>query len=261
MTTVQRYEWLDALVDAQTAGVIGNGALLFASKIAKAINWKPRAGKPAGLYWKNTDAFKAVGTSRATYFRVKQSLFETGFLTEEKGNLIPQVPDASMIEALAAFQQSQVETNESHIETTESQVETGKSQGDTPFSVDTYTEDTYSEDVVSEEEPAAEPQASFSKILSLDISLNPSLTTHVVSLLDVENIWGVESEDDAQSHIETARAELEKWLDHDEQLAKDMPAYSAEDWVAIRKDAHRRVSDGQEPEKAVAAAKQWAVAW
>lgn len=132
---MNRYDWEDALIDAQTAGQIPNGALLVALKLARAINWSPKDKRPAGLYWKNEDALKSVGAGRATYFTHRQSLVETGFIRFENGNLLPTIPEKSL-----------VETKESPVETTESLVETEKSLGDNPFS-----EDTFSEDVCSEE--------------------------------------------------------------------------------------------------------------
>ena len=134
MTAVQRYTWEDALIDAQASKVISNGALLVALKLSKAINWNPTKRQQPGLYWKNEDALKAVGSSRASYFKHRQSLFETGFFTEVNGNLIPTLP------------QSLVETTQSSVETSQSLVETEKSLGDNPFSEDILSEDICSED-------------------------------------------------------------------------------------------------------------------
>lgn len=133
---MNRYDWEDALIDAQTAGLIPDGALLVALKLARAINWNPKDKRPAGLYWKNQDAFDHVGVSRATFYRHQKSLLETGFLTTKGRNLLPAIPEKSQIET----EESQVETVESHIETPESQL-------DNPFS-----EDTFSEEVCSEED-------------------------------------------------------------------------------------------------------------
>ncbi|WP_147286308.1 hypothetical protein [Streptomyces parvulus] len=143
---IERYTWEDSLIEAETLGLLPSGAVNMCLRLAKAINWKPgnhRKGKPSGLYWKNEDALKAVNSSRATYFRYRKTLFDLGFFTEEKGNLIPQIPDLSHIETA----QSQIETPESHIET-------GESQTDTPYSEDTYSEDVSTEDVSSEDRDA-----------------------------------------------------------------------------------------------------------
>lgn len=134
---MNRYDWEDALIDAQTAGRIPNGALLVALKLARAINWKPKGNKPAGLYWKNEEALESVGSSRASYFKHRKSLVETGFFTQENGNLLPTIPEKSL-----------VETEKSPVETTESLVETEKSLGDNPLSEDTCSEDVLSEDDV-----------------------------------------------------------------------------------------------------------------
>jgi len=139
---MNRYEWEDALVDAQAAGVIPNGALLLGIKLARAINWSPKNGRPSGLYWKNEEALKAVGASRANYFKHRQSLLETGFFVQENGNLLPQMPKESLLE-----------TNESPVETTESPLETEKSLLDNPLSEDTLSEDVLSEEVSTETVP------------------------------------------------------------------------------------------------------------
>lgn len=149
---MQRYEWSDALVDAQTQGRIGNGALLAAMKLARAMNWKPANGRPVGLYWKNDDAFRHVGLSRATYYRYQPSLIETGFIKVVNGNIIPTMPE------------SQIETLESQSETTESQSETAKSQVEHTLTVDTLSDDTCSEDTCSEE--AASPPKNVKASLS-----------------------------------------------------------------------------------------------
>lgn len=172
MKRMTRYDWLDALIRAQTAGHISNGGLLVATKLSMAINWSPKGGKPAGLYWKNDDAFKACGLGRATYYKHREELFGAGFFCEERQNLIPCIPE-SLVETAAPSSQSTVETmdseEESTVETIESQSETGeenqeslvetekstvetgkslveteKSLGDNPLSVDTLSEDTFS---------------------------------------------------------------------------------------------------------------------
>lgn len=167
MAKTHRYEWEDALIDAQVAGHISNGALLLALKLSRAIHWAPKGGKPAGLYWKNDDALKSVGAGRTTYFRHKGELFSHGFLTQEKGNLIPCMPESlggtpestkvvlekSLGGTSGNDTESQVETdNESEstkVVLPESLGGTEKSLGGTPLSVDTL-----SVDVVSEEKQA-----------------------------------------------------------------------------------------------------------
>lgn len=141
MTTnkVQRYEWEDSLLKAERLGLLPAPAVNMALRLAHAINWVPKDKRPAGLYWDNESALKQVGSSRSTYFRVKGPLFEHGFFTQVRGNLIPQVPDLS-----------QYETDESQVETPESQVETPESQCDTPFTVNTLSDNTFSDDSLSD---------------------------------------------------------------------------------------------------------------
>ena len=144
---MKRFTWEDALIDAQAAGEIGNGALLVALKLSKAINWSPKKHKQPGLYWKNDDALKSVGCGRSTYFKYRAELFEAGFFMEVKGNLIPRLPEQSTVET----EQSTVWTEESTVETTESTLETEESIGEHPFSVDTFSEDVCSvDDVVTD---------------------------------------------------------------------------------------------------------------
>ena len=131
---VQRYQWEDALIDAEVEGRISQGALLLGLRLAKAILWEPNDKRPSGLYWKNETAAKAVGTSRATFHRYKQSLVETGFFKMVNGNLIATIP------------QSQVEPVLSQVETILSQVETEKSQVEHPYTEDIYTDDVFNED-------------------------------------------------------------------------------------------------------------------
>lgn len=150
MNKIERYTWEDAVIDthADYPELFPNGAVMLCLKLARAINWVPggqRAGKPSGLYWKNEDALKAVGVSRATYFRYRTLLFDLGFFTEERGNLIPQVPTQSHIETVLNAAQSHVETIESQVETVQSHIETDESLGDNPYSEDN-TVNIYSED-------------------------------------------------------------------------------------------------------------------
>lgn len=138
-TKVQRYEWEDSLLKAERLGLLPAPSVNMALRLAHAINWVPKANKPAGLYWDNESALKQVGSSRSTYFRVKGPLFEHGFFIQVKGNLIPQVPDLSHFE-----------TDQSQVETVESQVETPESQCDTPFTVDTFTDNSLSDNSFSD---------------------------------------------------------------------------------------------------------------
>lgn len=154
---MKRYEWEDALIQAQVDGLIPNGALLLALKLSKAINWAPRRGRKAGLYWANNEALEAVGAGRSTYFKHKDVLFEQGFFTMERQNLIPTLPDQSTVETEKSTpwtEESTVETNESTPWTDQSTVWTEESTGEHPFTVDTFSEDTLSEDVCSEENKA-----------------------------------------------------------------------------------------------------------
>lgn len=176
METIDRYVWEDALIKAESLGLLPPGAVNLALRLASAITWKPKGNKPSGLYWKNEDALASVGASRATYFRYRQSLFETGFLTDEDNNLIPQVPDLSQIETDRESQESQIETNESHIETEQSQIETTESQIDTPYTVDTFTVDESTVDSFTEEAPvvADAPTVPSNKESSLIRDIEPA---------------------------------------------------------------------------------------
>lgn len=167
---MKRYEWSDALIDAQTEGRITNGALMLAMKLAKAINWNPKDGRPAGLYWKNEDALRAVGSSRAQWFKHRESLVETGFITIEKGNLVVTMPDESL-----------VETEKSPVETKESLVETEKSPVDNPLSVDICSEDVLSVEDSETTAGAAVPVPSNSS-LGEGVDIEPSLNLSVPTL-------------------------------------------------------------------------------
>lgn len=156
----KRYEWSDALVEAQTMGFIGNGALLTAMKLAHAITWEPKDGRPSGLYWKNELAAATVGVSRATLYRQLPELKEAGFLKEVNGNLIATLPE-SQNETRKVFEgraeiirKSHLETPESQSETSKSQSETQKSQSDNPYTVDTYPVDVSTVDTYPVQEKA-----------------------------------------------------------------------------------------------------------
>jgi hypothetical protein len=142
---LQRYEWEDSLIEAQKDGIISNGALMAAVKLARAINWNPTRAERTepGLYWKNDDAFEAVGLGRSTFYRHRSELFDTGFFDTVRGNLVPRLG------------QSTLRTAESTVETNESQEETAQSQGGQPFSEDTFTVNTWSEDAISEDDEAS----------------------------------------------------------------------------------------------------------
>lgn len=144
MKLIQRYEWEDALIDAQASGLIPNGALLVCLKLAKVIKWKPDDGKPSGLYWANTEAFRAAGISRTSFYDHREVLLELGFLTVVSGNLIPLVPEVSA-----------VRTQESALRTPQSVVRTEKSAVRNTYSGDIYTVDKYSEDISTVGEPVA----------------------------------------------------------------------------------------------------------
>lgn len=166
MERVQRYTWEDSLIEAQRLGVISNGDLLVALKLARAINWQPKDKRQPGLYWANEEALEAVGCGRSTYFKHRKSLVEIGYFITVKNNLIPRVPDPL------------VETVESTAETTESLGETEKSLGDNPFSVDICSEDICSDDLFSKDKSAVvvPPTASFESLPKGDKELRTSTT-------------------------------------------------------------------------------------
>lgn len=138
---IQRYEWEDAIIDAHTQGLIPNGALMLALKLSKAINWVPKDARPSGLYWANQEALDSVGASRATFYTHRPVLFELGFFTIIKGNLIPLLPDLTS-----------VETGESLVSEVESVLETQECVAHNPYTEDTYTLETFSEDSFSEKQ-------------------------------------------------------------------------------------------------------------
>lgn len=156
----QRYDWEDALIEAETMNVITTAGANFGYRIARVINWVPGDGRPSGLYWKNELAADVVGLSRSTLFRGMKALKEAGFLQEVGGNLLPVIPE-SQIDTKDAFDarqkalvQSHLDTKESQIDTTKSQIDTDECQIEHPYSEDTYTEDSLSEDSSSEVAPA-----------------------------------------------------------------------------------------------------------
>jgi hypothetical protein len=165
MEVIKRYEWEDSLIEAHRVGLIENGALLVALKLAKAIHWAP-VGKPSGLYWANTQALEAVGAGRSTFYRHRSDLFKAGFFKEEKGNLIPLIPDLSSIE-----------TATSQAETDESPVETAESPGGKTYSEDTYTDKEYSEDYSLQVTTAAKAPAVTLIPLEEDASFAGSLNS------------------------------------------------------------------------------------
>src|SRR6478735_8865148 len=189
--SMKRYEWEDRLVEAQAAGLLSDGALLVALKLAKVINWSPKGKQQPGLYWKNQDAFDAVGIARATYFRHRPSLFETGFFTELNGNLIPLLPE-----------QSQLETANSQLETVQSQIETTESQIEHPFTVDVLSEDVCSEDSLSVDTDAIAP---------VDVEDSPNQrepsTTPTLSLVSERS----EDQGDSSSIADGTSATDEEW--------------------------------------------------
>lgn len=248
MKRVKRYEWEDALVDAQRDGHINNGALLLCLKLSKAITWEPKDKKPSGLYWKNEDALKDVGAGRATYFRYRESLIETGFLLEEGGNLIPVIPEQSHLETVLDKEESHLETNQSQVETNKSQSETQESLGDNPYSVDTYTVDEFTVDKSVETAPPAAGsssetsvtynEVSFSKIIGPDGPL-ASLYGYVVK----------SSEEVPQSLVET-KDELDEKMDEYERDAKLFPDYDPATWVEYRAKARAAYESGAYVHKA-----------
>ena len=175
--TVQRYEWEDALIEAQVQGTISNGALLLALKLAKAITWVPKGNKPSGLYWSNEEALKAVGAGRSTYFKHRSELFDGGFFIESKSNLLPTLPAESTVETADDAEKSTVETQEST-------VETEKSTGDNPFTVDTFTVDTYS--VKQQAEPASKSYSSSRENQEVPTIHGPSSATVAIAPLVVK---------------------------------------------------------------------------
>ena len=156
MNTTQRYDWEDALIEAETMNVITTAAANVGLRLARVINWVPGDGRPSGLYWANELAASVVGVSRSTLFRGIKPLKEQGYLIEKNGNLLPVVPEShfdtkdAFDARLKAEVQSHNDTCESQIDTTQSQIDTSESQIEHPYSEDTYTEDSLSEDSYTE---------------------------------------------------------------------------------------------------------------
>lgn len=201
---VRRYEWSDAIVEAQAVGVITNRELTTAMKLAHAITWVPENGKPSGLYWANELAAETVGLPRATLYRGIKGLKEAGYLEETAGNLIPVIPD-SHAEVVLAFQhranalkQSHFDTKKSQLDTAKSQSETPKSQLDNPYSVDTFTVDTSTVDVSTVDKDSADaPSFADKEIEGHEEDGSSSLPNNNGIGL------GNNSEEDAQSQSET----------------------------------------------------------
>lgn len=162
---VQRYTWLDAIIEAEATEKINKEANT-AHRLAHAITWEPSDGRPSGLYWANELAADVCGVPRATFYRHIKVLKAEGFFTEEKGNLLPALPESqnetrelfeqrrqALVDAYNAEAKSHNETKtgvktgssgaKSHNDTSKSQNETGESQNDNPYSVDTYPVDEY----------------------------------------------------------------------------------------------------------------------
>lgn len=153
---MQRYQWEDALIKAESAGTINSTAVNVALRLSSAINWAPKTNKPAGLYWANEEAAAAVNVSRASLYRALKVLKAAGFLVESKENLLPTLPE------------SQIETSKSQIDTEKSQIETAESQIDNPFTEDIFTEDTCPEDSFKDIEPAIAADAAQAVSIGFD---------------------------------------------------------------------------------------------
>lgn len=179
---IKRYEWEDALIDAQVEGRISNGALLVALKLSKAITWVPDDGRQSALYWKNEEAFKAVGLGRSTYFKHRDELFGTGFFvsirdSKSRDNLHPAIPESPQ-----DGQKSLLETTKVHSRDSDSpQDGLEKSTGDNPYSVEIHCRDTVENNSVDAPVVADAPtvtSSSNSKVKEDDE--------------DVEIIWDIE---------------------------------------------------------------------
>lgn len=192
MSRVKRYEWEDALIEAQAMGVIDNRDLTAGLKLAHAITWLPKDGGPSALGWKNDLAFEVVGLGRSTFYK---GLTEQGYLVLHKNNLTPVIPEShsetrkqfierreALIAKHADEEKSLSETTESLVETTESLTETGKSLGDNPYSVDIYSGDTSSVDIGSVASVADAPEAATSEIQVLKDDSNDSTSSLEVDI-------------------------------------------------------------------------------
>ena len=215
--TLQRYEWEDALIAAELDGYLPAGAVNMALRLAKAITWK-RGGTPE-LRWKNQTACESVGVARATYFRHRKSLFETGFLTEVRGNLVPQLPDLSQIETV----QSQNDTVESQNDTVEFQTETPESQSDNPYTVDTYTGDSFTVDEYTVETAPVLADAPTVPVSAFDESKEDSVSSLVGNTGSVLEVGDI-----PESQIET----VDDWADWTPPVRETVTAgtTSADDW-------------------------------
>lgn len=201
---IERYTWEDAVIEAETLGLLSAGAVNLCLRLARAINWKPgnkRKGMPSGLYWKNEDALKAVNSSRATYYRYRKELFDAGFFIDINSNLIPQIPNLS-----------QVETTDSQSETTLSQSETKDSQLDNPYSEDTYSDNLCREDLYSEDSSAVADATVAPSALSSAFSLDEFDYSYDSSALvsSASNFFAHSVQDSQLSQSETKLTLLER---------------------------------------------------
>lgn len=158
---MKRYEWEDALIEAQVDGRITDTALMVALKISKAINWAPTKYDRPGLYWSNDEACAKVGVARSTFYKMMKKLKRAGFVEQVKGNIVPalsptetpRVIEESPTETSIEHEARPIEQKESPTETLESPSETPESPPETSLSLqgDTFSEDICSEDLLSED--------------------------------------------------------------------------------------------------------------
>ena len=212
----QRYEWEDALIEAETVGIFPAGAVNTGLRLARQITWYSDKNKTSELRWKNELAAELVSVSRATMFRNIKTLKEEGYLLEKNGNLLPAIPEShnetvvSFLEIQQAAIKSHLETKKSQSETRKSQDETGQSQSDNPYTVDICTVDKYSDDSFTVDNPATPGCRKDSSSKKDSSVFYENTTTPIPPRLQAEPASG----DPRQSHLET-----EEWLT-DRELTK-----------------------------------------
>lgn len=154
---INRYDWCDALIEAEKDGWLSAGAVNMGLRLATAIFWNPADGRPSGLHWKNSAACESVGVSDRTFYRYRAELVEAGFFEPKGGNLLTQLPDpAKMAEARGKARNessANVATGVPSRQDGYVNVADGLRQIDTPYSGDICTGDLDSGDLYSEDEP------------------------------------------------------------------------------------------------------------
>lgn len=97
MRKVDRFAWTSLVARAGAVGELPQGAVNTALRLAEVIIWKPKAGGPPELTWRNEIAAEVMGISRSAFYTNIKSLKASGFftvVTTPRGyeNLRPAIP-------------------------------------------------------------------------------------------------------------------------------------------------------------------------